>query len=131
LSDIEAVPSKENVAGAALKERVTGAAPPANSTSGLAEEKSSCTLSPRQMPVAVIDASLFIASQFTWPLRLLRISVSLPSAVVTTRPSRNSTVPNGSEGNLPRSGFCGLAVTTPRAVSIERVMRPPVGSGGI
>ncbi|OWK21954.1 hypothetical protein AJ88_13340 [Mesorhizobium amorphae CCBAU 01583] len=124
------MPSKEKVAGAALKDSVIGAAPPANSTSGFGDAKSTATLSPRQMPVAVIVALLFIAAQFAWPVRLLRISVSLPPTRATMRPSLNSTVPNGSAGSLLRSGLAGSALTTPRAVSIERVMRPPVGMAG-
>jgi hypothetical protein len=125
-----AVPSKEKVAGAALKDSVSGAVPPANSTSGFGEATSRATLSPRQIPVADSVALLFIAAQFAWPVRLLRISISLPPTEATMRPSRNSTVPKVSAGNLSRSGLAGLALTTPRAVSMERAMRPPVGTAG-
>ena len=126
-----AVPSNEKVAGAALNDTAS-AAPCRRQTAPAvsARRRRAATLSPRQIPVADSVALLFIAAQFAWPVRLLRISTSLPPTDATMRPSLNSTVPKMSAGSLSRSGFAGSALTTPRAVSMERVMRPPVGTAG-
>ena len=75
-----ATPSKLPEAGAALTSIDIGAVPPANSTSGLADEASIEKLSPRQMPVAESDAARLSALHSMAPARPVMIGVAVAAA---------------------------------------------------
>src|SRR5262245_3334273 len=104
-------PSNVAETGFDLKASERGVAPPANRTSGLGDSRASVMLSPRQMPTAESLPGWLTAGQSTLPDRLVTTSTSLSSSTMTMRPSLNSIEPNGSDGNLFRSGLAGLAAT--------------------
>ena len=103
-----ATPSKLPEAGAALTSIDTGAEPPANRISGLADEASMEKLSPRQMPVAESDAARLSALHSMAPASPVMIGSPLPppAPVGTTWPSVNSTVPKDSLASSERFGAC-------------------------